>query len=445
MDQAKPLISIQCPEHKCQTIGILDINCSAKKLGYCYECMIESHTKDVLPKTMRTIADYLKDTSDFYSRCRQRVNNAGEAPAEYVEELAKKAERLEMLSKHVDKEKSKVKGRFDEIRKNVLEIIDLKEKECIRLLEEEVSGLSDLYTQYEKLLVTGWLKFSDIDAIYPTSDALEQRISKIVNLDQLQAFVKGVVEDTQIENLYCDGKDGLQRRKDMIDQLSSCFQKIESSLPEVKSQLLNSEDLGSLMKKLLKEFNEQEIGIENSIASRMKEPLCESQIINYKQSEVLRSFLPNSDRLHLKLLYRGSTDGMSSQIFHQQCDAQGATVTLIQCRFNGASSSSVLGGFIDESWHSESRYSDSKRAFLFSLSSATSPVKCPIIESSSQFAFYGNLNFGPRFGGGHDLWIENDFKKGRITFNSYSNAASLCWNEESTFDVEEVEVFHVEY
>jgi len=295
------------------------------------------------------LTDYLNETSDFYNKCRQRAQNVGEPPLKFTDELSKKAERLESFSRHIEEEKQKVKGRFEEIKKYTLEMIDLKEKECIGLLEDEVSELSDLYMQWEELLVKEWPKSSDIEARYPTSDVLEQRMSRFVNLDQLQAFVKGVTEDIQSESQFGNEVDGLKRK---VNSLISCARKVESSLPSLQGKLLesSSEDLQSLMKELLKGFDQQEIKIENSLVLKMKElGCCESQIINFQQYETLKNWLPNSNNFRLKLLYRGSEDGLSAEMFHKKCDGKGATITLIQSKFKGDASSRVLGGFADQS------------------------------------------------------------------------------------------------
>jgi len=322
----------------------------------------------------------------------------------------------------------------------VLEMIDSKEKEYLRLLEEGTSGFSDIYEQYEKLLKTGWTKFSDdLEAIFPTGDVFEQRISRISNLEHLQGFMREVNEDMNLENLYSSEKAGL--RKLEINNIISLFHKIETSLPRLQGKLLDSEDIEGLVKELLKEFDQQSIKVENSIAQRKKELLCGSKIINGEQFKVLESWLPNYNNLNLKLLYRASEDGMSGAKFHSKCDGQGATVTLIKCKFDGAVSSSVIGGFTDQSWNSNNGYTASQTAFLFSITAGTPLVKCSI--QNSVYALYGRNDYGPTFGGGHDLLIPNDFKQGQLGAHSYSNTASLSQNKQMRFTVEDVEVFQV--
>jgi len=446
MDQIIPSISIPCLEHESQSIGVLDFSSDPKKLGYCCMCLVESQAKGSFPQKLKPIQDYVKETFDFYTKGRQRLSSMDEPPSEYQDELSKKGERFEKFSRHIDEEKQKVTRRFEDIRQKALELIALKEKECMRLLDEELSSLSDAYRQYERLLKLGWKKFSDqSEAVYPTDDVLQQRVSRIIDIDQLQVFVKEVTEDVQIEELYCNGQDGVERRKAKIHHLIEIFQKAESSLPHLGGQLLSSGDLDSLMKKLLKEFSLQKIGVENSVSLKIKLP-CESQIINAQQYEVLKSWLPNSNNLSLKLLYRTSVDGKSPQIFHKKCDGKGATVTLIKCKFNGAVSSSVLGGFIDQSLHSnaDNCFIVSNAAFLFSMTPGAAPLKCPIIESQQKSAFYGHPSHGIVFGEGNDIFVNPNFNAGTINPRSYSNAIHLRLNDQKKFVVEEVEVFHVQ-
>jgi len=362
----------------------------------------------------------------------------------------KKGDRLETLSKHIDQEKQRVKERFEEIRKNVLEIIDSKEKECLKLLEDENTGFSDLYEQYEKLVITGWLKLSDkieTETIYPTAEVLEQKISRIGSLDRLEAFVKEITQDLEIKGQYCDEKDGPEKRKQKMDHLIKCFHMAESTLPVLGGKLLMKDlegDLESIVKEAFKDFSKQEIKVENSFAMTMKESPCRSKIIDFEQYETLKKWLNDYKNLNLKLLYRGSADGLSARTFHEKCDRKGATVTIIKCRFRGAETSSVIGGYVNQSWNSKGDYAYSSTAFLFSLTKGVSPVKCPIKESQLEYAYYGHPGFGPGFGSGFDIWIDGDCRTGDITPKSYLKANMLMWNNEKNFIVEDIEVFKVQ-
>ncbi len=132
---------------------------------------------------------------------------------------------------------------------------------------------------------------------------------------------------------------------------------------------------------------------------------------------------------------------MSCQAFHQKCDNQGATITLIKCRFAGVEDSQVLGGFIDQSWNSNKDWNISTQAFLFSLSDRRNPVKCPINKIKS--AFCGSPEWGPKFG--EDLQIEKTFQTGRLGNWAYANANLLSPSGKvESFLVEEVEVYRVQ-
>ena len=200
MDKVELPLSLRCPDHRAHVIGMLNVHPNANKIGYCYECIAEDDGDSTLCRTLKFVSNYLDDCSLFYEKCRQRTRNAGEPPADYIEELSKKEERLEKLSKHIAVEKDKVRTSFEEIRKTVIQIIDEKEEECLEVLDKEILGLSEAYLEYEKLLTMGWPKPSDIQSVFPETDALQQRMSQIESMDQLQAFIKETQEDIHIKS-----------------------------------------------------------------------------------------------------------------------------------------------------------------------------------------------------------------------------------------------------
>lgn len=101
---------------------------------------------------------------------------------------------------------------------------------------------------------------------------------------------------------------------------------------------------------------------------------------------------------HFRLLYKISRDGCSSQTFHQQCDDQGATVTVF---YN--TNTTIYGGYLSQSWNSAGRYINDSKAFLFRLqyNGSSNPLKFPVSDASK--AGYGNGGYGPTFGSGHDI------------------------------------------
>jgi hypothetical protein len=444
MEKVKQSFSLQCPAHPAEKIGLLNVDHKAKKIGYCYDCLGESDEDGAVIKALKPVSSYLKDTSNFYEKCRQRAHNDGEPPAEFLEELSKKGERNDNFLQHIDQEKCRVEKSFNEIRRIVEQIINDKEKECFELLDKETSRLLEAYRDYENLFMIGWPKPSDIQNIFPGIDQLKERMSQIKSMDQLQAFMTGIQEDIKTQDFYFKEENGLSKIKTKMNDLIHGMSIPDCSLPKIQSQIFNSENIESLMKDLMKGFTQQEIQVENSVISRFQAPAYGSKIIADEQFETLRNWLPQGYKFDLKLLFRGSFDGMSAGEFHEKCDAKGATITLIKCHFNGALSSKTVGGFLDQSWHSRDSYSISKEAFLFSLAEQSgNSVKCPILESYFGNAFQGHPQYGPMFGKGSDLYLETDLTTGGIYPSSYSNAGALKDGNESVFNVEEVEVFQV--
>lgn len=101
---------------------------------------------------------------------------------------------------------------------------------------------------------------------------------------------------------------------------------------------------------------------------------------------------------HFRLLYKISRDGCSPTSFHQQCDGQGATVTVLYNTNN-----TIYGGYLSQSWNSSGAYINDSNAFLFRLqyNGSSNPLKFPI--SQPTYAGYGNSSYGPSFGGDSDV------------------------------------------
>ena len=101
---------------------------------------------------------------------------------------------------------------------------------------------------------------------------------------------------------------------------------------------------------------------------------------------------------HFRLLYKISTDGCSAQKFHQLCDGQGPTVTVLYNTNN-----TIFGGYLSQRWNSDGDYINDTNAFLFRLqcNGSSNPLKFPV--SKAAYAGNGNSNYGPTFGSGHDI------------------------------------------
>ena len=98
------------------------------------------------------------------------------------------------------------------------------------------------------------------------------------------------------------------------------------------------------------------------------------------------------------LIYNITTDGCIATTFHQKCDNQGPTVTVLYNQ-----QGSVYGGYTAVSWDQSGSYKDDANAFLFRLQYSGSAVTNKFPSSNSGYSVYCAGGHGPTFGSGHDL------------------------------------------
>jgi hypothetical protein len=152
------------------------------------------------------------------------------------------------------------------------------------------------------------------------------------------------------------------------------------------------------------------------------------------------------------LLYAITRDGCVSTTFHQKCDNQGPTVTVLYNQ-----QGSVYGGYAPVSWNNNTgQYINNTSAFLYQLrfNGNEKTTKFPIKSSNYQHALYCHQNYGPTFGG-------NDIPTFTSTVNSSGTYYALngCASFGHTYDsqgftandinngnnnVEELEVYKVD-
>ena len=66
----------------------------------------------------------------------------------------------------------------------------------------------------------------------------------------------------------------------------------------------------------------------------------------------------------------------------------------------------VIGAYTTVSWNSPGNgsYRQDDNAFLFEINAGGKMVKCPVFQNHGN-ALYGKSDYGPTFGGNHDLMI----------------------------------------
>ena len=147
------------------------------------------------------------------------------------------------------------------------------------------------------------------------------------------------------------------------------------------------------------------------------------------------------------LIYKATRDGFGAGDFHRCCDGMGATLTVIQSKDSGC----LFGGYTSVSWHSMGNFTcDRNNPFLFTLTNpyGIPPTKYPVTRAN--YSIFCNGNYGPTFGGGHDLHVEtcsNKTQASTITFpHSYEDTTgkgAATFTGSDHFQTSEIEVYQL--
>ena len=96
----------------------------------------------------------------------------------------------------------------------------------------------------------------------------------------------------------------------------------------------------------------------------------DSKIISNKHVELISKWIKTADTsekssnsYEFKLLLRGSHDGFTPEKFHEICDKQACTVSIIKVKH----SDEILGGYNPIEWKSDCSYGITKDSFIFSF------------------------------------------------------------------------------
>lgn len=170
-----------------------------------------------------------------------------------------------------------------------------------------------------------------------------------------------------------------------------------------------------------------------------------SSIISTSHVLQLESWLGESN-LALTKIFSKYNDGASSSTFHSKVDNKGRTFTLMQI-ING-SDVRIVGGYNSLSWLSNASYNYSAAgSFLFNLTSST-------LYANSRFNYYtyNHTDYGPTWGGGHDLYINSTLSGGYAnighTYGDYNQYNTTSYQNSftgsySSWSVGELEVFTI--
>src|SRR6266542_5298008 len=143
-----------------------------------------------------------------------------------------------------------------------------------------------------------------------------------------------------------------------------------------------------------------------------------------------------------ELLYRASKDGNTITAFHNKCNNKGATIVIAKV----AHSEQIFGGYNPLEWDSSNSWKSTNDSFIFSFTNRTNLQSAKVGYSNgnnNECSIYCGSDYGPAFGGGHDLyynyngtWYNNS--NTNYTYSSYPNIYIP-----QNFVAEDYEVFQV--
>jgi hypothetical protein len=203
-----------------------------------------------------------------------------------------------------------------------------------------------------------------------------------------------------------------------------------------------------LREKLIKDFiyqpnNNQEPKITKEISQRS----IDSRIITIQHVELISKWIDRleitdhmKDSYEFKLILRGTRDGFSHRKFHEMCDNQSHTITIIKVK----DSNEILGGYNPIIWKSDNNYGTTKDSFIFSFENNENIENYVLSRvKNDKCAIDNDPDLGPSFGDFElELYGNNCYDE------SWCNPHPACYEKsiresKDIFSVEEYEIFQI--
>jgi hypothetical protein len=406
-------VELPCNHNVCKE-HLIDKDVQKQNKIKCAECELEFQVKDNEFKSFELFNKLLDDQlylSDEEMSLKQKIEESIQNFFQLYEEFLLGKNSLDLnchnhfqeLRFQIDEQRENLKAKIDEV---ALEMIDkTKQLEAKYLL-----SLNAISVETNKTL--------EIE-IKETEEAFRNPALLIESIREIQRKQEDAVEMIKVN----------------LDKLRQANGHLKAS-NHFKANLSFSKDLfGSLT---LNEYS-------------MSDPF-KSLILTGGQPYQLIQLCEFSAKDKWTLLYRGSRDGFEPSDFHAKCDGKSPTLTI----FKAKESSYIFGGYTNSVWN-EPRYIADSKAFLFSLTNKDNePCKMNIDPNQSQYATYGDTEYGPTFGYSFDIRIHNNPNTGKGSFtrlgSSYnhpryaknSNEIKSFLAGSYRFQLSEIEVYHKE-
>ena len=109
-----------------------------------------------------------------------------------------------------------------------------------------------------------------------------------------------------------------------------------------------------------------------------------------RENEFISKILEWSGYKKMELIYRGSRDGTTANIFHNKCDNKGPIIIL----FNNGKGN-IFGGYCPISWNSNGGWKSFPNSFIFTLTNIYNIQPTKFIRAKDENGVYFHPIYGP--------------------------------------------------
>jgi hypothetical protein len=253
------------------------------------------------------------------------------------------------------------------------------------------------------------------------------------------AFVRTIKEDLNETQLLKGEMDWLtpeEGRLVLIKNLAKKFETFKVKYPTLVDKEGSYSKFTEEIEKSISKAMDTIFTLNNEIEDVIVGDFPSSKLLKGADWANIKKWLGSEfNKKKMKLLFRGTKDGMTGQAFHTACNNKGATITILKTNHG-----KICGGFMDQPWKSTNQYINTSKAFLFSI---TEKKKFDVNQTYVGNAGYDHVSYGPTWGSGHDLTLQADFK-GNANYcnkNGYNFSGFAEMTGGYNFMCEEVEVY----
>jgi len=226
-------------------------------------------------------------------------------------------------------------------------------------------------------------------------DSLIQKINGCKNTLEMEILIRNIKDDISPFNSTEDQESKIVEIKADLRAFADVLNNQSNLTPKsLFNDPASLENFHNEVSALIEKLSELQDPVTDISGAKL---FVDSKLITtaHAASLVKKWFAPAIQFPHLHLLYRGSRDGFTPEIFHKRCDGVARTLTVAK-----STSGKIFGGYSDQPWGSGDGYKQSSGCWLFSLDHKE---KYPVKSTSA--AVYNHQTYGPTFGNGHDLQV----------------------------------------